>query len=127
MSTVEDYLSLPYHVTLTPDGDEDGRSGWVADILELPGCISQGDTPDEAVENIMDAMAGWIRVALEDGREIPTPQAESHYSGRFVLRLPASLHAQLARNAEAEGISLNQFVSSALAGAVGWRTREPVG
>lgn len=127
MTTVEEYLSLPYRVALTPDRDEEGRSGWVAEALELPGCFSQGDTPDEAVAHVMDAMAGWIAVALEDGREIPTPRPDDAYSGRFVVRLPASLHAQLAHQADAEHVSLNQLVSSALAAAVGWRAREPVG
>jgi antitoxin HicB len=126
MSTVEDYLSLPYRVALTPDADEDGRSGWLAEVVELPGAVSQGSTPDEAVERVRDAMEGWISVALDDGREIPRPREENAYSGRFVVRLPASLHAQLARQADAEGVSLNQFVGAALAAAVGWRTREPV-
>jgi len=127
MTTIEDYLALPYRIALTPDTDEDGRSGWVAEILELPGAISQGATPDEAVENVRDAIEGWISVALEDGREIPTPRQDEGYSGRFLVRLPASLHAALARAAESEGVSLNQFAASALAGAVGWRAREPVG
>lgn len=42
-------------------------------------------------------------------------------SGKFVVRLPASLHGQLVKEAEKEGVSLNQFVVAALAGAVGWR------
>lgn len=126
MTTIEDYLSLPYRVALTPDADDEGRSGWVAEVLELPGAVSQGDTPDEAVEHVRDAMAGWISVALEDGREIPRPREPDSYSGRFLVRMPASLHAQLARQADAEGVSLNQFVGSALAGAVGWRAHEPV-
>ena len=124
--TVDDYLALPYRVVLTPDTDEDGRSGWVAEIAELPGCISQGDSPNDAVENVWDAMAGWISVALEDGRPIPTPRAEDSYSGRFVTRIAAGLHASLAREAEKEGVSLNQLVSALLAGSVGWRSREPV-
>jgi antitoxin HicB len=129
--TTEDYLALPYRVTLIPDSDEDGRAGWVAEIPDLPGCISQGDTPADAVERVRDAMAGWISVALGDGREIPPPRDEDAddraYSGRFLVRLPASLHAELARQAEREGVSLNQLVATALAGAVGWRAREPVG
>lgn len=124
MSTVDEYLSLPYRVELLPDTDDEGRTGWVAEVRELPGCISQGGTPDEAVHNVRDAMEGWISVALEDGREIPVPKREDAYSGRFVVRMPSSLHAELARRAEAEGVSLNQFVAAALAGAVAWRSSE---
>jgi antitoxin HicB len=122
--TTEDYLALPYRVTLIPDRDEDGRSGWVAEIPDLPGCISQGDTPGEAVERVHDAMAGWISVTLEDGREIPPPTEERAYSGKFLVRLPASLHAELVRQAEREEVSLNQLVATALAGFVGWRATE---
>lgn len=58
------------------------------------------------------------------------------YSGKVMLRIPSSLHRELARQAEQEGVSLNQFAAAALAGAVGWRRRgaidseraaEPVG
>lgn len=42
-------------------------------------------------------------------------------SGKFLVRLPVTLHGELAKEAEKEGVSLNQFVVAALAGAVGWR------
>jgi antitoxin HicB len=120
-SPVEQYLDMPYHIRLTPDRDEDGNAGYVAEIEELEGCMSQGETPTEAVERVLDAMAGWISVALEDGRYIPEPRLPNEYSGKFVTRLPKSLHADIARTADVEGVSLNQFVSSALAAAVNWR------
>jgi predicted RNase H-like HicB family nuclease len=44
----------------------------VAEVEELPGAISQGATPEEAVSSVYDAMAGWISIALEDGKEIPS-------------------------------------------------------
>ncbi|MGB2953907.1 MAG: toxin-antitoxin system HicB family antitoxin [Gaiellaceae bacterium] len=46
---------------------------------------------------------------------------DASHSGRLLLRMPQTLHAELARSAEAEGVSLNQFITSALASAVGWR------
>jgi antitoxin HicB len=116
----EDYVSLPYHIELVRDTDEDGRSGWVASVAELPGCLSQGDDPGEAVASVQDAMLGWISIALEDGSEIPPPRGEAQHSGKFVVRVPRSLHAALVAAADREGVSLNQFVSSALAGAVRW-------
>jgi hypothetical protein len=54
--------------------------------------------------------------------EPATEPAESTHSGRLLLRMPPSLHAELARTAESEGVSLNAFISAALSGAVGWRT-----
>lgn len=125
MTTIEEYVRLPYHFELVPDEDGEGRRGWVVTVEELRGCISQGDTPDEAIVNIRDAMAGWISVAMEDGQEIPLPRPEASYSGKFVVRLPVGLHAVVAEEAEREDVSLNQFVMAVLAGAVGWKGRTP--
>ena len=122
--TLDEYLKLPYTIELVRDQDDDGNRGFVAEVEELPGCISQGATPEEAIRNVFDAMHGWISVALEDGRDIPEPRTGKDYSGRFLLRIPQSLHAELAREAEREGVSLNQYAASALAGAVGWRREE---
>jgi predicted RNase H-like HicB family nuclease len=127
MKTIDEYLDLPYAFVVTRDVDEEGRAGWVAEVEELPGCISQGGTPDEALENVRDAMRAWISVALDDGVEVSEPRAAADYSGRFLVRVPASPHADLARRASHEGVSLNQFVTGALAGAVGWRGGSPRG
>jgi antitoxin HicB len=122
--TLEEYLELPYGIIVTHDRDDDGAEGYVAEVRELPGVLSQGETPEDAVRSVYDAMAGWISVALEDGVAIPEPRDDASFSGRFLLRLPRGLHAELARQAEAEGVSLNQYVATMLAGAAGWRTRE---
>lgn len=63
-----------YRLTLRPLGTEEG-GGWLAEVPELPGCMSDGDTPQEAVENVMDAIACWIEAAEEDGRPAPAPAA----------------------------------------------------
>jgi len=63
-------------------------------------------------------MAGWLEISLEDGNPIPEPAPDEDYSGKFVARLPRSLHRQLVETAEREGVSLNQFVNVALARAV---------
>jgi antitoxin HicB len=111
--TLEEYLRLPYRIELVPDRDDEGREGWVAEVEELPGCMSQGETPGEAVERVRDAMEGWNSVALDDGIVIPEP-SDSRYSGRFLLRMPQTLHRDLSRLAEREGVSLNQFAVYAL-------------
>src|SRR5919106_851679 len=53
-------------------------------------------------------------------------QRSSRHSGRLLLRMPATLHEELARASDRDGVSLNQFITSALAGAVGWK-REDIG
>jgi predicted RNase H-like HicB family nuclease len=106
--TVNDYMELPYHVVIQHLNDESG-SYYFATIREFDGCMSHGDTYAEACENIQEAMEGWIETKLENGFPVPLPIDEGQYSGKFVLRLPKSLHARLAAEAEREGISLNQY------------------
>ncbi len=88
MKTLDEYLELPYRITIVHDRDDDGNEGFVAEVEELPGCLSQGSTPEEAVSNVYDAMAGWISVALEDGHEIPEPRDPGAYTGRFLASHP---------------------------------------
>lgn len=108
---LHDYLSLPYTLQLTREDE----STWFARVLELPGCITEGDSAEEAIEMIFDAMESWIAVALEDGRPIPEPRPTEEYSGKFVVRVPRSLHRQLVEAAEREEVSLNQYINVALA------------
>lgn len=64
--------NLEYPVIVSPLSDEDG-GGFLAMVPDLPGCMSDGETPAEAVENVQDAIEGWLDLARELGREIPTP------------------------------------------------------
>jgi antitoxin HicB len=65
-------MTYRYRITLRPLSAADG-DGWLAEVPELPGCMSDGATPQEAVENVMDAIACWIEAAEEDGRPVPAP------------------------------------------------------
>jgi len=107
------YLSLPYTVKLIPEL-EDG--GYMVMIEELPGCLSQGDTYEEALEMIEDAKKGWLEVSLEDGLLIPEPKVMNEdYSGKFLVRMSKDLHKTLSLNAQQANSSLNQFVVDVLA------------
>jgi antitoxin HicB len=119
------YLGLPYTIEVIRDAGEE-YSGWFARVVELPGCMTQGDTFEELGEMIEDAMRGWIETALEDGQEIPEPRPVESYSGKFIVRVPRSLHRELVDAAEREGVSLNMFVSTALGKAVGQARHEKV-
>lgn len=112
---LEYYMSLPYTIEMIFDPEQ----AWFVRVKELPGCMSQGDDPNDAIEMIKDAMRGWIDISLQDGDPIPEPAPDEDYSGKFVVRLPRSLHRQLAETAEREGVSLNQFINVALAQSVG--------
>jgi antitoxin HicB len=108
--TVEYYLGLPYSVELRQAPGE----GWFARVREWPGCMTESDTAEQALANLKEVIPLWLEGALESGYEIPEPQA-TEYSGRFMVRVPRSLHADLTKRAEREGVSLNQLVNVALA------------
>lgn len=118
--SVEDYATLPYHLMVVRDDEEKTRP-WTASVEELPGCTTHGRTADEALSGLQSALMSWIEVALEQGREIPQPKSAGSHSGRLLLRMPRTLHAELTRVADREGVSLNQFITDALASAVSWR------
>jgi antitoxin HicB len=113
------YLERPYHIELVRSERADG--GWTAQVEELPGCEARGGTPDEALRHIEGAMQEWIADAVANRREVPEPRSASSHSGRLLLRMPQSLHAELARAADREEVSLNQFITGSLASAIGWR------
>jgi antitoxin HicB len=118
---VAEYLARPYPISIVPQEGRDGGELWFAEVEDLPGCMSHGATPEEAVDRVRNAMGAWITVALDRGQEIPEPRSVHEYSGRFLVRTPRTLHRRLAREAQQENVSLNQFVTNALAASVGWR------
>ncbi|MDT7918953.1 MAG: type II toxin-antitoxin system HicB family antitoxin [Meiothermus sp.] len=110
---LEYYLGLRYPVTLVPEAE----GGYTATINDLPGCVSVGETAEEAMEMIEDARRLWLEVAYEHGDEIPLPSTEREYGGRVLVRMPPRLHRRLLEQAEAEGVSLNQHIVTLLAEA----------
>ena len=104
----QDYMKLPYNYIVKPITDESGSYFHVS-VLEFDGCQSTGDTLEEAYDGLMEAVEGWIETRLENGFSVPHPLDVERFSGKFVLRLPKSLHARLAVEAAKEGVSLNQY------------------
>jgi predicted RNase H-like HicB family nuclease/predicted DNA-binding protein (UPF0251 family) len=122
--TLARHLDLPYHFAVRRE-HEGKRLWWSARVEELPGCAARGSTPDEAVEHLRTAMKAWLTSALAEHREIPPPSREapkskagSGHSGRLLVRMPSTLHEQLALAAEREHVSLNRLVTDALAASV---------
>lgn len=113
---LEYYLRLPYTIEVIRGDAESG--GWAARVVELPGCITAAETFEALGPMLEDAMRLWIATALEDRRPVPEPRDAQDYSGKFIVRVPRWLHRQITERAEQESISLNQYVSTALASAV---------
>ena len=113
---LEYYIKLNYPITIhvAPEG------GFVAEIEDLPGCYAQGETLEEAYNEIEIARKLWLETTFEDGQDIPLPSDEEEYSGKFYIRTPKSLHRKLSLLAKREGVSLNQYLVSSLAHTVGF-------
>ena len=106
MKTLNDYLEMSYRMEIVEDREE---GGFVVSFPDLPGCITCGETLENAIANAADAKKTWIEAALEEGVEIPEPNSLQDYSGQFKLRMPRSLHRSLAEHSQREGISMNQY------------------
>lgn len=112
------YMSLNYPVQISVIPEDEG-GGFFGCIPLLPGCWTDGETVEETYENLKDAKREWITDMLDRGMPIAEPNMKQSYSGKFVVRVPKTLHRMLAEKAESEGISLNQFVNNSLAFVVG--------
>ncbi len=115
---IEGYLAKPYSVLLTPQ--EEG--GFVAEVVELPGCWDEGETAEEAVGNLRETMRPWLESALSQGLKVPEPLEARHYSGKLVVRMPASLHRRVALLAQLDDVSINQWIVSAISEKAGAQT-----
>jgi predicted RNase H-like HicB family nuclease len=122
---VRHYLNLPYRIALVRDGLDDDRP-WRAVVEELTGCEARGSTPAEAASRIPAALAEWVASAQAEGREVPEPRDARAYSGKLLLRMPQSLHAELAQAAERDQVSLNAHINLLLAAAVHGSAVRPV-
>lgn len=107
------YFNLDYTIRLKQN--EDGS--FFAEIEELPGCMSEGDSKEEALRMIEDAKRAWIYVALKRKINIPEPEKDE-FSGKLNVRMPKFLHRKLSYKAREEGVSLNTLISTTLASAV---------
>ncbi len=111
---IAEILRQPYHWIIQP-----GEDGYSTSVLEFPGCLSSGDTPEEAVAELQDAITGWCGIELERGHDIPEPIDPEQSSGRLTFRIPPSLHYRAQLRAELEGVSLNRLLSDAVSRYMG--------
>lgn len=111
----EKSLDFPFTIRhLTP---EEG-GGYMIEFPDLHGCSSDGETIEAAIQNGVDAVNCWLAAAKEIGRAIPKPGEFEKQSGKWVQRVPKSMHLRLAEKAEAEGVSLNTLVISIISEAL---------
>jgi antitoxin HicB len=120
------YQFEEYRHEIAPLAKEDG-GGFLISFPDLPGCMSDGETIEEAIANGRDAFTAWISAISDQGKPIPKPTAKPpemmEVSGKFVARLPKSLHARLVVRAKQEGVSLNTLVLTFIAEGLGQKTQ----
>ena len=60
------------------------EGGYIVEVPSLPGCISQGDTIEEAVTNIREAIALYVDILKLDGRPVPAEEQPARRITAFV-------------------------------------------
>lgn len=113
MSKLADY---PFEIR--PLNAEEG-GGFLISYPDFTECISDGETVEEALENGRDALKATLATLKAKGLPVPPPNGGGVASGKFVARVPKTVHAQLATRAKVEGVSLNALVLTFIAQGLG--------
>jgi antitoxin HicB len=104
-----------YQFTVRPLSKEEG-GGYLVEYPDIPGCMSDGETIEEAIANGREALRDCIEVFDESGTKIPKPGVEA---AQWRQRVPRTLYSKLTKQAASEGVSINSFVTAVIAEAVG--------
>ncbi len=95
-----------------------GDNCYVVAVPELPGCMTHGESIEEAIQMAYEAIAGYLESLKARKLPIPTPLAEREFSGKVPLRIDSALHRDLSTKAQISGMSLNKYIESRLKKAV---------
>ncbi|WP_420645774.1 toxin-antitoxin system HicB family antitoxin [Candidatus Leptofilum sp.] len=113
---MRDLNQYPFEIQIL--SEEDG-GGYLISFPDFSECISDGDTIEEAIQNGLDALKETIAALESMNLPVPEPGSGGSYSGKFVQRVPKSLHARLVARAKQEGVSMNTLVNTFLAESLG--------
>ncbi len=104
-----------YQFTVRPLTKEEG-GGYLVEYPDIPGCMSDGETIEEAISHGREALRDCLAVLKESGRKVPKPSIEA---AQWRQRLPRTLYSKLTKQAKMEGVSINSFVTAVIAEAIG--------
>ncbi len=107
MSLINDKYT--YRVTWSEEDSE-----YIGLCVEFPSLSWLAATPEESLAGIRALVAEVVNDLQTNGEPVPEPLATKTYSGRFMVRIPPTLHRQLALEAAEAGISLNRLASARL-------------
>lgn len=114
---IDKALIHSYPFTIRPLAEDEG-GGFAVEYPDLPGCISDGETPEEALRHGHDAVRAYLASCVKHGDAVPRPSVAS---GQWRQRVPKTLHARLVARAREEGVSLNTLVTAMIAEGLGQR------
>jgi antitoxin HicB len=109
---MRDLTQYPFEIRAL--AEEEG-GGYLISFPDFSECISDGETVEEAIRNGRDALEETVAALESLNLPVPEPGSGGSYSGKFVQRVPRSLHARLAMRARQEGVSMNALVTALLA------------
>ncbi len=96
-------------IAFSPEDDS-----FVARIPELPGCVTHGDSQQEALKMAYEAIEVYLESLIDAGKEVPTPMARKKFSGNIPLRIDPVLHRDIALKADGENLSVNKYIEKLL-------------
>ncbi len=104
-----------YRINVRPLSKAEG-GGYLIEYPEIPGCMSDGETIEEAIANGREVLRDCLEVFKETGRKVPQPGVEA---AQWRQRLPRTLYPKLTERAKSEGVSINSLVTVMIAEAIG--------
>ncbi len=110
---IEDYLKLPWTYIVKTEREK-GRSFFIISVEELPGISSDGETLEEAYENVQEALHAAIALYIKLGDEIPVPIDKNRFKGNLAYRTTPQRHYQLAAEAKRRHVSLSKMLDYAV-------------
>lgn len=109
MGKTDRFDGFAVNLALDDDGD------WLAYFLEMPNVSAFAETPEQALDELVQAWEGIKASYVKQGEEVPVPATRRGYSGQFNVRIDKRLHRALAIEAAQAGVSLNALVAQKLA------------
>ncbi len=111
-----------YEMRVFPKKADDGTAYWTATFPSIPGCIGGGDTPEEAMNEAQENLEIYLEFLKDECRKIPNEDFKDDYSGKIALRISKSTHRKIAEMSDAEGVSINTLLVSAIENYIGTKT-----
>ena len=106
------YLNLPY-TYIIEWSDVDGC--FLGSIVELERNMTCGQTREEVLSNLQEALVSYVTTSLDNNLEIPEPLNVKDFKGNITYRTSKERHYKLAKQAKLYGKSINEFIDEAVA------------